>query len=210
MTSIRSFVNRLIKKNAFITIVSGLPRSGTSLMMSVLKAGGMALIVDGIREPDANNPKGYFEYERAKKLPKGDTGWLNSAQGKAVKIISALLEYLPKNFQYRVIFMERDMDEILASQQRMLDRIDKGDHAGVPDDEIRQSYQQHLEEIKSWLASQDWIRTLFISYNDLLRQPGPIFHKVADFLDHHVDPVAMSGVVDLSLYREKNLKDMNE
>ena len=204
MTSIRSFIYQLFRRSEFITIVSGLPRSGTSLMMSALKAGGMELIVDGIREADANNPQGYFEYERAKKLVEGDTRWLNTAQGKAVKIISALLEYLPRDFQFRVIFMERDMDEILASQQRMLERLGLGDDAAVPDDEIRRSFQEHLDEIRSWLPDQDWIHVLFISYNDVLRKPEAIFHQVADFLDHHVDSDPMSSVVDLSLYREKN------
>jgi len=92
------------------------------MMMSALKEGGMLLLVDGIREPDGNNPKGYFEYEPVKKLPKGSFNWLSAAKGKAVKIISALLEFLPEDYQYRVIFMERDIDEILASQKRMLSR----------------------------------------------------------------------------------------
>jgi len=202
MTSIRSFIKKIFEKTEFITIVSGLPRSGTSMMMSALEAGGMELLVDGLREADMNNPKGYFEYERAKKLPKGDTQWLESASGKAVKIISALIEYLPSGFQYRLIFMERDLDEILASQRRMLQRMDKAND-GVEEDEIRSSYQKHLAEVKSWIANQPWITTCYISYNDVLREPDRTFKKVAEFLNHRVDPGAMAAVVDRSLYREQ-------
>jgi len=119
MTSIRSFINRLIDKHLYITIVSGLPRSGTSMMMSALKAGGMKLLVDGKRRADENNPKGYYEYELVKQLPKRAHRWLGSAQGKALKIVSALLVYLPEHYRYRVIFVEREMEEILASQKRM-------------------------------------------------------------------------------------------
>ena len=99
MTSIRSFIKKLLKSEGKITIVSGLPRSGTSMMMSALEAGGLPLLTDGLRQADLNNPKGYFEYEPVKKLPKGQTGWLLSADGKAVKVISALLTYLPEDFQ---------------------------------------------------------------------------------------------------------------
>jgi hypothetical protein len=203
MTSIRSFVKKLFQKEDFITVVSGLPRSGTSMMMSALKAGGMAVLTDEIRSADKNNPKGYFEFERVKKLPKGDTGWVRSAQGKSVKIISALLGYLPDDFRYRVIFMERNIEEILASQQRMLERNSKQDDHPMSDDDLRQSYQDHLKEQKAWLADQDWIQTLHISYNDVLREPEKVFIQVAGFLDQRVDPLEMVKVVDPDLYREQ-------
>ena len=103
------------------------------MMMSALQAGGMPLVVDEIRQADDNNPKGYYEFERVKKLPKGDTVWLAESPGKAVKIISALLEYLPKEYAYRIIFMERDLGEILASQQRMMVR--SGKDSGFSDEE---------------------------------------------------------------------------
>lgn len=190
----------------FITLVSGLPRSGTSMMMSALKAGGMTLLTDGIRTKDGNNPKGYFEYERVKKLSSGDVRWLGSAQGKAVKIISALLEYLPEGFEYRVIFMERNLSEILDSQHRMLVRDGRRVEKDLSDDDLRRSYEQHLYDVKAWLAVKLGLRTLFVSYNDILRQPEQEFEKVAEFLENRVDPRRMAEVVDPKLYREKNLQ----
>ncbi len=173
------------------------------MMMSALKAGGMGLLVDEVRVPDENNPKGYYEYERVKKLSKGDTEWLDNARGKAVKIISPLLTHLPADYHYRVIFMERDIEEILASQERMLERTGKTEENQIPEGKMRQSYQDHLGEIVSWLADKSWIRTITLSYNDILSQPERHFRKVASFLDDIVDPQAMSRVVDPSLYREK-------
>lgn len=160
-------------------------------------------MVDHIRTADANNPKGYYEFERVKQLPKGDAAWLRSARGKAVKIISALLEFLPENYEYRVIFMERDIDEILASQARMLVRTGKEQAHPISDDEIRQSYRAHLEQTSGFLKQQGWLRPLYVNYNDILRQPLAEFQRVADFLDGVVDPENMVQVVDRSLYREK-------
>jgi len=173
------------------------------MMMSALHNGGMAVLTDHIRSADANNPRGYFEYEQVKKLPKGETHWLRHACGKAVKVISALLEFLPDRYRYRIIFMERDMDEILASQARMLSRKGKDSQQRVADDEIQESYEEHLAQLETWLEGKNWMQTLFISYNGILRQPLKSFEQVASFLDHRVDPKAMANVVDTSLYRER-------
>lgn len=189
-----------------ITIVSGLPRSGTSMMMAALKAGGMPLLVDGLRQTDQNNPKGYFEFEPVKKLPNGQTGWLISARGKAVKVISALLKFLPQDYAYQIIFMERDLNEILTSQRRMLERSAKQAAKPISDEEMEEFFQEHLAEVKSWLAQQDWIQTLYISYNQVLCQPLEVFKRVDDFLTVSLDIDAMASVVDPSLYREKNRK----
>jgi hypothetical protein len=174
------------------------------MMMSALQAGGMPLVVDEIREADANNPKGYYEFERVKKMPKGDTAWLAAAPGKAVKIISALLEFLPPEYTYRVIFMERDLGEIMASQQRMM--IRNGKELGFEEDEnqIYQSFTDHLTEINQWLSDHQGFQTLYVSYNDILSDPLTQFQRVADFLDQKVDPSLMARVVDPQLYREKS------
>lgn len=203
MTSIRSFMKELFKSHNYITVVSGLPRSGTSMMMSALQKGGMVLLTDHIRLADANNPKGYFEYEPVKKLPKGETGWLRQACGKAVKIISALIEFLPDRYHYKIIFMEREMDEILASQERMLVRYGKENQANAKDEHIQKSYEEHLTKLKLWLKEKNRMQTYFISYNDILRQPLTRFKQVASFLDHRVDPNAMAKVVDANLYCER-------
>jgi len=203
MTSLKSVVKKIFGRESFITVVSGLPRSGTSMMMSALKAGGMPLLVDGLREADRNNPKGYYEYEPVKKLAKGSVNWLDFAKGRAVKIISALLEFLPKNYQIRTIFMERDIEEILASQKRMLNRSGVVEEHPVSDEEMQKSYQAHLKQVKSYLEENDWLKVIYVSYNQVLQDPDGEFQKVARFLDDIVDPSAMVSVVDPDLYRER-------
>ena len=204
MTSIRNYLNKLFTKEDFITVVSGLPRSGTSMMMSALQAGGMPLVVDDIRQADPSNPKGYYEFERVKKLPKGDTAWLATSPGKAVKIISALLEYLPKGYSYRVIFMQRDLNEVMASQQRMMIRNGKEPGQSSAEEELSQSYAEHLAEVTRWLDGREDIQTLIVSYNDVLSDPTEQFQRLASFLDQKVDAAAMAKVVDPQLYREKS------
>ena len=112
-----------------ITIVSGLPRSGTSMMMQMLKQGGIEILTDKIRQNDVNNPRGYYELEKVKELPKDNT-WLPEAEGKGVKIIVQLLQYLLPGFEYRIIFMQRDIKEILRSQKKMLENLGKNPEAG--------------------------------------------------------------------------------
>lgn len=204
MTSLKSAIKRILGKELFITVVSGLPRSGTSMMMSALEAGGMPLLVDGIREANGNNPKGYFEYQPVKKLPKGSVDWLDTARGKAVKIISALLGYLPMGFQYRIIFMERDIGEILASQKRMLSRNGVVEEKPASDEDMQKSYQAHLKQVKSYLAENDWLYVLYVSYNQVLQDPEGEFTRVAEFLENAVNPSAMCRVVDPDLYRERH------
>ena len=165
----------------------------------------MPLVVDEIRQADANNPKGYYEFERVKKLPKGDTVWLATVPGKAVKIISALLEFLPQDYAYRIIFMERDLGEILASQQRMM--IRNGKELGLADEEnqLYQSFIDHLSTVNQWLAGRKGVQTLYVSYNDILSDPMAQFQKVAEFLEGKVNSAAMAKVVDPTLYREKSV-----
>ncbi len=134
MVSASEHANRGVGLGEAIIVVSGLPRSGTSMTMKMLVEGGIAVLTDGIRAADESNPEGYYEFEKVKQLDKaGDLSWLNEARGKAVKIISYLLQRLPDTFDYRVIFMHRDLHEVIASQNRMLERLGekKGD---LPDD----------------------------------------------------------------------------
>ncbi len=153
-----------------IVIVSGLPRSGTSLMMQMLAAGGLPPLTDNERSADDDNPKGYLEFERVKQLKEGDTKWVENAQGKAVKVISALLEYLPRRKRYKVIFMRRELEEVLASQQQMLVR--RGEAPGETGDQaMAQMYKRHLSTLEAWLAAQDHIETLYVRYDQLLADP---------------------------------------
>ena len=189
-----------------ITIVSGLPRSGTSLMMKMLEAGGIPALVDGIREADTHNPKGYYEYERVKKLDKGDVAWLSEAQGKVVKVISALLKFMPPDYAYRVIFMERTMDEILASQRKMLvQRRERGEaNAGdISDEEMTALFQAHLHETKAWLVDQPNSSTLYVHYSELLADPTAQIARLNEFLGGDLDVQSMAEIVDPNLYRNR-------
>jgi hypothetical protein len=184
-----------------ITIVSGLPRSGTSLMMSMLQAGGMELLVDGIRTADEDNPKGYYEFERVKQID-DDQAWLEDAKGKAVKMIGELLRRLPPTYDYKVIFMRREMEEILASQREMLVR--RGEPTDrVKDEDMARMFDRHLDQIEAWIAERPNVDVLYVSYNDLLAEPEPLVREVAGFLGGTLDVEAMTGVIDHSLYRQR-------
>ncbi|MFL7890959.1 MAG: sulfotransferase domain-containing protein [Anaerolineales bacterium] len=189
-------------KVEFITIVSGLPRSGTSMMMKMLEAGGIPPFTDHIRTPDDDNPKGYYEFERVKKLPDGDTAWLRDARGKAVKVISALLEHLPTGYAYRVLFMQRKMDEILASQKKMLVRSGKPTDQ-VSDEQMAKMYTKHLAKVSAWLAEQDNFSVVYLDYNQMLVDPQKYASQVSQFLGSTLDPRAMAAIVDPNLYRQR-------
>ncbi len=184
-----------------VTIVSGLPRSGTSMMMRMLEAGGLAVLVDGIREPDDDNPQGYYEFERVKKV-KEDQAWLDDARGKVVKMVSALLVDLPRCYPYRVVFMRRRMEEILASQRRMLLRNAKP-WSDEDDAKMTGLYQAHLKQIEGWIARQRRLSALYVSYNDLLASPQEHARRVDAFLGGGLDVSRMASVVDRALYRQK-------
>jgi hypothetical protein len=186
----------------FITIVSGLPRSGTSMMMTMLAAGGVPAYTDNIRAADEDNPKGYYELERVKKMPDGDIDWLPEAKGKAVKVISALLEHLPPEYNYRVLFMQRKMEEVLASQKQMLIRNGKPTDT-VRDEQLADMYAKHLVKVNAWLADQANFSVLDLDYNKMLDDPSKYADYVNNFLGGTLDVEAMVGVVDNRLYRQR-------
>ena len=184
-----------------ITIVSGLPRSGTSMMMKMLKAGGMEVVVDNRRKADEDNPEGYYELEKVKQIKK-EASWLDSTEGKVFKMVSMLLYDLPSDKTYKVIFMKRKMEEILASQKKMLERRGE-DRAGADDEEMAKIFGKHLKEIESWLEKQENMEVLYISYNDVIKNPRENAQNVDRFLGNKLDPEKMVGVVDQSLYRRR-------
>jgi hypothetical protein len=189
------------KRPGTITIVSGLPRSGTSLMMQMLEAGGMEMLTDSIRKADKNNPRGYYEFEKVKDLDK-DNSWLNLSQDKVVKVVSLLLFHLPDNKNYKMIFMKRNQSEILASQQAMLDHLQIKE-AGGQDEKLAEEYRNHLQKLEKWLGQQNPIDVLYISYNDIIQNPGKNANKVKHFLARDLNVEAMTRVVDSSLYRQR-------
>jgi hypothetical protein len=185
-----------------VIIVSGLPRSGTSMMMKMLEAGGQVILTDNLREADANNPKGYYEFERVKQMKDGDLVWLSEAVGKVVKIVTGLIMFLPSGYNYKIIFMRRDLNEILSSQKKMLGRLGKEDD-NIPDDKMAKVYEEHLKEVRGWLIRQPNIETLYVNYNSMVKDPTEALNKVNDFLGGGMDVSVMSAVVDKELYRER-------
>lgn len=184
----------------FITIVSGLPRSGTSMMMRMLEAGGMPVVVDHDRNADADNPNGYYETEAVKKL-KEDPSWVGSMAGKALKAIYLLLYELPKDSHYRVLFMRRCLQEIVASQDTMLRR--SGASTGNMDKQLlTRHFEAQLNHLDRWLRQQPNMSVIYVDYAEAVHDPAGIAARVAQFLGGCVDPTKMAAVVDSNLYRQ--------
>lgn len=186
-----------------ITIVSGLPRSGTSMMMSMLEAGGIPPVSDGIRAADEDNPKGYYEFERVKKI-KEDKSWLPDARGKVVKMISQLLLDLPtEGYRYRILFMRRNMSEILASQRQMMIRRGTHQEGGPSDEEMGSMLARHVEHVLAWVDKQSSMDLLEVDYNALLKNSAPHIAAINSFLGGRLNIEAMTAVVDKNLYRQR-------
>src|SRR5438105_3604293 len=184
-----------------IIIVSGLPRSGTSLLMQMLDHGGIEVVTDNIRTADTDNPKGYYEFEQVKKI-KQDASWLPQARGKAFKMVSQLLYDLPPSEKYRIIFMERDLDETLLSQEKMLKRLNRpaADH-----EEMRRFYTLHLERLHAWLRQQPNMQVLRVSFNGLVERPEGPAQLLNQFLGGKANVQRMAKVVEPSLYRNRKI-----
>ncbi|HUT23219.1 MAG TPA: sulfotransferase domain-containing protein [Sumerlaeia bacterium] len=201
-------VREFIRKRKYgepVVVVSGLPRSGTSMMMQMLAAGGLEIAADEIRTADADNPRGYCELERVKDLDKGgDKSWVSDLKGKAVKIISFLLKDLPEDCFYRVILMERDMDEMLASQGRML--AHRGDSTNASDEESkkdRAAYEKHLKKAKYLLETHPNYEYIAVCYRAALDDPRNVAERIRRFLGRKLDVERMARVPDASLYRNR-------
>ena len=198
---------RRLRRGAPIVVVSGLPRSGTSMAMKMLEAGGVPIVTDGIRTADESNPKGYYEFERVKELDKdGDTAWLGEARGKAVKIISFLLTYLPDHYDYNVVFMNRDVDEVLASQNKML--AARGEAPDTADDaKMREVYGKHLEKVGRFLRNRPCFTTLQVRYRDVIDNPAAEARRLNEFLGGGLNVEQMATVADRELYRNRKSRD---
>ena len=190
-----------------ITVVSGLPRSGTSMMMQMLEAGGIEPFVDNIRRADEDNPRGYFELEKVKRL-KTDNSWLGDAEEKVVKVISQLLFDLPLDKRYKVVFMRRHMPEILASQRAMIERRGtKG--ASVSSEALGNIYTKHLTQITKWLSENDAFEVLYVDYREIIDEVTIQVDRICNFFDYDLDKQAMITVVDPDLYRQKQSTQFN-
>jgi hypothetical protein len=184
-----------------ITIVSGLPRSGTSLMMQMLAAGGMLALTDDERQADVDNPRGYFEWERIKLLPK-QPDCIQEAEGKVVKVISQLLFALPGGRDYRIVFMQRPLAEVVASQAEMIRRRGTTGAALTPAALIA-GLGAHLNQVNAWLRDRANISVHRVEHHDVLREPVRFSESIQQFLNLPLDVVAMSRQIDTSLYRQR-------
>lgn len=188
-----------------VIVVSGLPRSGTSMMMRMLAQGGLSILTDEQRRADDDNPNGYFELEVVKQLRDGNSTWLKEANGKVVKVISSLLEYLPHEYHYKIIFMERDSRETLVSQKKMLNH--RGQESKMSDEEMEQQFQAHLSLMKPWLVRQPNMEVLYINYNALMAEPKAFCERITNFLGLPLDQTQMLNVPDHQLYRNRRTSE---
>jgi hypothetical protein len=184
-----------------ITVVSGLPRSGTSMMMKMLEAGGLTVLTDNQRVADEDNPRGYYEDERIKRLAK-DASWLAEARGKVVKVVSPLLRHLRPEYRYRIIFVRRDMAEVLASQRQMLARRQESTNA-ISDDDMAAAYRKHLADIEAWLRQQRNMDVLYVKYDEVVKSPAQHAERLKQFLGQPLDAARMVAAVDQALYRQR-------
>jgi hypothetical protein len=199
---VRNFLNKR-KYGEPVILVSGLPRSGTSMMMKMLTAGGLEIMTDEIRTADEDNPKGYFELEQVKDLDKSDDKtWLDNCRGKVVKIISFLLKDLPDNYHYKLLFMRRNLEEVMASQNKMLVRRGEAtDEAN--DDKMIAAYKNHLRKIEFLMGEKPNFEYIDINHRDVVENPVEQAQRVSDFLGGGMDVGEMAGAVDKNLYRNR-------
>jgi hypothetical protein len=187
-----------------LIVVSGLPRSGTSMTMQMLEAGGLAVATDGIRKPGEDNPKGYYEYERVKELDKGlDQSWLKEFRGKTIKIISFLLKDLPDTNNYKVVFMRRNIHEVLASQAKML--VNRGEANEASDEKMLELYKDHLWKVGYMMKHRPCFELLNVDYKDVVENPRQQAQRMGAFLGDHVEVEKMVTAVDEKLYRNRRL-----
>ena len=173
------------------------------MLMGMLAAGGLETVADGIRAADDDNPKGYHELERVKELDKGgDVSWLDAAHGKTVKVISFLLQHLPSTHHYKIVFVRRSLEEVLASQRTMLER--RGESGGDADDtEMAKMFAAHMTKVERQLAARSNCDVLYVDHRAALQTPRAVASEINRFLGDRLDVEKMAAVVDQQLYRNR-------
>ncbi len=194
-------VEKIDKGSQPVIIVSGLPRSGTSMMMQMLSAGGVEILTDKKRNADESNPKGYFEYEQVKTLEHNNK-WLKFARGKAVKVISHLLFHLPPKYNYKIILMIRDLKEVINSQNKML--LKDGKHTtSLQSSKLETLFIQNLIKVESWNSNNYNVEIIKVDYHDVINNAQTTAKEVSTFLSLPLNEEKMTNVVDKKLYRSK-------
>ena len=186
-----------------VIIVSGLPRSGTSMLMNMLSAAGVPLLVDGVRTPDEDNPQGYYEFTPVKAMDEhSDKKWIAEARGKAIKIVSFFLPHLPEEHRYKILFIRRSLPEVLASQKKMLQR--RGEAAGdISDSQMAGIFAAHLTKVQNLLAKRANCEVLYVEHRQAIEAPAQVAAAINDFLGGRLDTAAMTAVVDHQLHRNR-------
>ena len=187
-----------------VAIVSGLPRSGTSMMMRMLEAGGLTVFTDGERTADIDNPEGYYEFERVKDLEKdADRSWVRGARGQALKVISFLLRFLPDENAYRIVYMRRHLDEVIKSQDKMLDRLGNAAPAGTDVEAMKEAYRNDIVAARLFARKRPNMEWLEIHYADAVADPAGTARAVNAFLGGGLDEAKMAAAVNEKLYRNR-------
>jgi hypothetical protein len=185
-----------------IIVVSGLPRSGTSMVMGMIAAGGVTCVSDGVRTADKDNPRGYFEDERVKKIAASDNrAWLGEARGKAIKVVSPLLKDLPAENDYKVLFVRRDLREVLASQKKMMDR--RGEDHDQPEEVMEEMFNKHLTTLDAMLRTRSEIELMYLDHREIIGDPRGQAGRICEFLGQSLDIEGMAAAVDRGLYRNR-------
>lgn len=210
-----------IPGNEIITVVSGLPRSGTSLMMQILEAVNFPIFTDGVREADESNLRGYYEHEKVSSLlGSRDRAWLAGARGHALKVVAPLLSCLPGRLlkvanskeppqavYYRVIYMERDMDEVLASQDSMLDRLGRGRKTGERKQaDVAKAYRQQERRARLWCAGPR-VQAMAVDFATLVHQADDILPQLAKFIGAPDQLDVMRSCIDTESHRVRIKSD---
>ena len=186
-----------------VQVVAGLPRSGTSMVMQMLVAGGMDPLCDDKREADDSNPRGYLELERVKSLGR-DASWLGQqGRGKVTKIVAPLIPALQRNPRYQVVFIHRDLDEVVASQRAMLERLGRKGAKHLTADQLKRQFRQQVVRARSVLQGLPSTRVLDVRHENILKHPQDAAREIAGFFRAGLDIDAMAACVDPSLHREK-------
>ena len=170
-------------------------------MMQMLVEAGMTALTDNQRTADQDNPNGYYELESVLRLQL-EASWLSEAEGKVVKVVSPLLAHLPDSYDYDVIFMRRDLGEIIASQSRMIaNRQSNG--ADLNAEQLTKTFKNHLKDVYIWMGARPNVRNLTVNYSDVIADPSAVAARVSGFLGDTLDPDSMVSAVDANLYRNR-------
>lgn len=196
-----------LRLDKVVTIVSGLPRSGTSMMMRMLMLGGLPPLTDGVRASDADNPHGYFEFEQVKD-PATYPRWMDQAQGGAVKLVSRFIPHLPATHRYRIVFMHRAIDDVLRSQRKMALHYSGTDWQSQMLDELERSYCNDVDLCLRWARQRPNVDLLEVCYEDVLKRPCEQIERLARFLaPRTIDLDSMRSAIDHKLNHGRTAKD---